>query len=145
MRPKCSLTNSAPARGASFEKNTLPARRVRPVALLRTRRASLLWAALGLLAAPGFETFGQPASPRLSLRGTPDVATQRAVVNLAELPQQEAGAVGASDPSQAGGRIKGANSETDSPPLASSFRGFLESSVDEIIPDTHGAVGLNHL
>jgi hypothetical protein len=128
----------------SFEQTDSPIRRARPLAHLRTRHVCL-WAALGLLAAPCLNTFGQPAPAQLFVPGTPGVATQRAVVDLAELPQQDAGAVGASDSIPAGGGIKGANSETDSPPLASSFQGFLKSSVDFFVPDTHGAVGPSHL
>src|SRR6266571_5018887 len=57
MRPKCSLTNSAPGRGASLEEMDSPTRRARPLAHLLTRHICL-WAALGLLTALAF--VGQP-------------------------------------------------------------------------------------
>ncbi|PYI87120.1 MAG: hypothetical protein DME26_07150, partial [Verrucomicrobia bacterium] len=95
-----------------------------------------LWVGLICLAA-AFVTFGQPASPRFSLRGTQEVATQRAVVNFAELPEQEAGD-DANPPSRPPPPL-----DTDSPPLASSFQGFISDG--EFPPDTHGAVGLNHV
>ena len=98
-----------------------------------------LWVGLIWLAA-GFDTFGQPASAQLSLPGTPGVATQQAVVNLAELPEQEAG-----DDANPPPRPPPHRNDVGSPPLASSFQGFLKSSVDLFPPDTHGAVGLNYL
>src|SRR6266487_3461932 len=95
-----------------------------------------LWVGMIWLAAR-FDTFGQPAATHFSMRGTQEVATQRAVVNFAELPEQEAGD-DANPPSRPPPPL-----DTDSPPLASSFQGFASDGVSP--PDTHGAVGLNHV
>src|SRR6266581_1916414 len=56
-----------------------------------------LWVGLIWLVA-SFDTLAQQAAARLSMRGTQEVATQRAVVNFAELPQQETRDEVASDP-----------------------------------------------
>src|SRR5437870_9989476 len=137
MRPKCHLTNFASGRGASFEEPDSPTRMVRPLPHLLTRHVCL-WSALALLTAPSFDTFGQPAATQPSVSGTPGVATQRAVVNFAELPEQQAGADANPPP-----RPPPHPNFLDSPPLASSFLGFVSDG--SFPPDTHGAVGLNQV
>jgi hypothetical protein len=80
------------------------------------------------------------------MRGTPGVATQRAVVNFFELAQKERQAyaqrIVLSDAS--GGAFSPA-SESGSPPSpepASSFLAYEDDGVTDLPPpDTHGAVG----
>src|SRR5437016_4100248 len=95
------------------------------------------WVGLIWLVA-SFDSFAQPSAAHPSVPGTPGVATQRAVVNLAELPQQDAG-----DDANPPLRPPPHRNDVDSPPTASSFQGFVSDGVSP--PDTHGAVGLNHV
>ena len=134
MRAKGHLTNFASGRRASFEETDSPTRRV---ALLFTRRVCA-WAARGLLTVAALVTFGQSASGQPSVYGMPGVATQRSVVNLAALPQQEP-EINVTPPP----RTRPGRKDLDSPSLASSFQGFLSDGA--VPPDTHGAVGLSHI
>jgi hypothetical protein len=90
---------------------------------------------------------GEPAQNLA--RGTPGVATQRAVLNFAELARQAApgvvpqpnvglGAPAEFTPASMGGTAP-------SPAPASSFPGLIDDTFQAPPSDTHGAVGPNHL
>jgi len=90
--------------------------------------------------------FGQPQGE--VTHGTPGVATQRAVLNFPELARQAASPVAAPPEASFAAPVRFTSAslgETPpSPAPASSFQALDDDGSAEV-PDTHGAVGPNHL
>jgi hypothetical protein len=109
---------------------------------VRCLLAALVASAVAAIAPVALATEGE------SVSGTPGVATQRAVVNFAELARQGALATAAMPAASLAAPAEFAPAslgETPpSPAAASSFLGFLSDS-QFWVPDTHGAVGPNHV
>ena len=101
---------------------------------------------LALVLAASGACFGQSGGE--ATRGTPGVATRRAVVNFAELARQSRSPDGAMpdvDPATSEGFTPARPGGT--PPLPEPASGFVALEDDGFpdVPDTHGAVGPNHL
>src|SRR5262245_23744879 len=86
-----------------------------------------------------------PDSTVVSQHGTRGVAIQQGVVNVAELTRQEDGERPSTAPASTARRsLLVAAPDTASPPLASSFQGLVDIG-EANVPDTHGAIGPNHI
>ncbi len=108
---------------------------------------------LGALAdSPAQAATSPHESQPISRRGTPGVADRHAVVNVADLPVrvQVKGDLAASDvftPAAIQAPVPAAAStpENPSPPPASSFSALLDIADGYNAPDSHGAIGPNHI
>ncbi len=112
------------------------------------RILSTFGSSAALLVAASVACSGQPEGE--TLRGTPGVASRSAVVNFAELARQAAPPAAlppdAGSPASAGFSSASVGGTPPSPAPASSFLAYEDDGVTDLPPpDTHGAVGPNHL